>query len=75
MNEDVIEDYNGWSTPDSFHFYNWLTESEERYLSAIDCHSITELKEFFKTQSDIPNGIDLNEVHWFELWDTLHQEN
>ena len=68
------EEYNGWSSPDSFHFYNWLTEVEDRYVSAIECQSITELREFFKTQSDIPNGIDLNEVNWFELWDTLHQE-
>jgi hypothetical protein len=69
------EEYNGWASPDSFHFYNWLTETEDRYVSAIECQSITELREFFKTQSDIPNGIDLNEVNWFELWDTLHQEN
>lgn len=68
------EEYNGWSSPDSFHFYNWLSETEDRYVSAIECQSITELREFFKTQSDIPNGIDLNEVNWFELWDTLHQE-
>lgn len=69
------EEYNGWSSPDSFHFYNWLTESEDRYMSAIESQTITELREYFKTQSDIPNGIDLNEVNWFELWDTLHQEN
>jgi len=73
MNDEVIE-YNGWSSPDSFHFYNWLTNAEDRFMSAIECNSITELKEFFKTQSDVPNGIDMDEVNWFELWDTLHQD-
>jgi hypothetical protein len=74
MNEDIITDYNGWSTPETFHFYNWLTEEADRYTSALECESITEMKHFFRTQDDIPNGIDLNEVNWFELWDTINSE-
>lgn len=70
--DNVFDYYNGWSNPETFHFYDWLTESEDRFISALECSSITELREFFSRQTDIPNGIDLDYVNWFELYDTLN---
>lgn len=74
QNEDIIQDYNGWSSPDTFHFYNWLTERDERFITALDFSSIRDMREFFTKQSDIPNGIDVNYVNWFELYDTFHNQ-
>jgi hypothetical protein len=75
MNSMTHEDvFNGWSNPDTYHFYNWLSETEDRFITALECDSIPDMKEFFTKQSDIPNGIELEDVNWFELWDSLHYE-
>lgn len=74
MEDEMISDFNGWCNPDTFHFYNWLTAVEDRFITALECETIGDMKEFFTKQSDIPNGIDLDEVSWSELWVAMHYE-
>lgn len=71
---EMTDYYNGWSNADTFHFYNWLTETEDRFFSALFCETIAELRQFFSRQADIPNGIDLSYVNWFELFDLIHND-
>ena len=64
-------EYNGWTNWDTWNAYNWLSESEGVWKSACRTIDSAELRDLFGEYIASKDEIDLDEVNWDELYESL----
>lgn len=75
-------DYNGWKNWDTWNAQNWLTNEEYLYEMVRKCRTSAEIEELFcecfivqtKFGLKVQDDINLKEVDWDEIYDSLRNE-